>query len=710
MPVIMNDIDKHVSFVQYKDTMKRVVRMYYPNLTDTDLDYAVDYSINKRYTESQAKIVNNYNNRSTDMTLLELADYINSRQPIVTAAGVMFKKHGEVPNPLAKVIQDFLDSRAKYKKMMFKYPKGSEDYEKYNLLQQLAKIDVNALYGTLGQSTSLIYNIHVASSITAQGRALISSTILLFESFLANSVKFGSLNEVVQFIDNIRNERRQYKDYHVLDNDVSIEDCFAKVILSTGFRWVPSEEEMEVIWRMLHNCSQEDINRIYYKNNLYEFMSNSSMVNAIKYIIRKLELPYMNPLECPKEIQAEMDELTSIIMEYVYYGYMYIDRIDKVENMVRSVCMVSDTDSAIISLDGWYRFCLDNVKDEKYNILKYKMDALYFDEVDEFGDNITNRYKKVLHFEEPDYDFDFFNDEVIELEHINNPTYILPQDNLRYTIINIMAYVLDKVANDYMEKFSKNNHSFRGEGKCKLILKNEFTFRRMLMTGVKKSYATIQEVQEGNFIKQDMETSLDIKGIASMAKSSMADSTRDALKRILYEDILNSEEIDQMKVVKHLAILEKKIMQSLYNGSKEYYKPAICKAMNAYDDPMRQQQVKASIVWNALRDDNMVALDMSERNSIDIAKVTINATTVEKIKDKYPELYSKCQSLLNDKYFKGSVECIGIPNSENVPEWLSEFINYNEIVNDNISGFPLEAIGVMRLENNNINYSNILKL
>ena len=144
MPVIMNDIDKHVSFVQYKDTMKRVVRMYYPNLTDTDLDYAVDYSINKRYTESQAKIVNNYNNRSTDMTLLELADYINSRQPIVTAAGVMFKKHGEVPNPLAKVIQDFLDSRAKYKKMMFKYPKGSEDYEKYNLLQQLAKIDVNA--------------------------------------------------------------------------------------------------------------------------------------------------------------------------------------------------------------------------------------------------------------------------------------------------------------------------------------------------------------------------------------------------------------------------------------------------------------------------------------------------------------------------------------------------------------------------------------
>ena len=77
------------------------------------------------------------------MTLLELTDYINSREPIVTAHGVMFRKHGEVPNPLSKVIQKFLDKRGEDKKMMFKFPKGSEEFEKYNLLQQLDKIDCN---------------------------------------------------------------------------------------------------------------------------------------------------------------------------------------------------------------------------------------------------------------------------------------------------------------------------------------------------------------------------------------------------------------------------------------------------------------------------------------------------------------------------------------------------------------------------------------
>lgn len=230
------------------------------------------------------------------------------------------------------------------------------------------------------------------------------------------------------------------------------------------------------------------------------------------------------------------------------------------------------------------------------------------------------------------------------------------------------------------------------------------------MTDVKKSYATIQELQEGNPIPQNIDTALDIKGIASMAKSSMSDFTRRELKKIMYEDILNSDVIDQLTVVKHIAILEKKIMRSLFEGSKDYYKPVVVKSMDNYEDPMGQQGIKASLVWNALRDDNMTLLNMGERNSIDIAKVDINSMNIEKIKDKYPELYVRCQNLLKDKYFQAGITAIGIPNDEDVPEWLSEFIDYKSIVNDNVSGFPLEAIGAMRLTNSNLNYTNILKL
>ena len=132
--------------------------------------------------------------------------------------------------------------------------------------------------------SALLYNINVATSITSQGRALTSSMTMLWEMFLANNVQFGSLNEVMQFIDNIVQERkeRKYIDYEILDENVRVEDCFAKVILTCGYRWVPTESEMEIIWKTINNLSQEDINRIYYKNNLYEFISNKKVFNIIK--------------------------------------------------------------------------------------------------------------------------------------------------------------------------------------------------------------------------------------------------------------------------------------------------------------------------------------------------------------------------------------------------------------------------------------------
>jgi hypothetical protein len=123
--------------------MAKCIQLYYPNINTIELEEAIDQSIIKRYDESPASIENSYTHKVANSTLLAIADYINSREPIVTAYGTMFKKHGEVPNPMAKVIQQFLDQRKIHKKEMFKYPKGSEDFEKYNLLQSLDKIDTN---------------------------------------------------------------------------------------------------------------------------------------------------------------------------------------------------------------------------------------------------------------------------------------------------------------------------------------------------------------------------------------------------------------------------------------------------------------------------------------------------------------------------------------------------------------------------------------
>ena len=138
-------INESPTLVKYKDTMKRCIMMYYPQMDPRELDPILDYSINKRFKNTDVKIENSYTRKNANMTLLAISDYIASREPIVTAFGTMFRKKGEVPNPMGVVVQSFLDMRSKHKKMMFKYPKGSEDFEKYNLLQSLDKIDTNGL-------------------------------------------------------------------------------------------------------------------------------------------------------------------------------------------------------------------------------------------------------------------------------------------------------------------------------------------------------------------------------------------------------------------------------------------------------------------------------------------------------------------------------------------------------------------------------------
>jgi hypothetical protein len=438
------------------------------------------------------------------------------------------------------------------------------------------------------------------------------------------------------------------------------------------------------------------------------------MTKALILLVEGLEKPYLNPNKVPKEIEAELSEFCDIIMEYVYYHYRYIDGIDRMDNMIKSVCMISDTDSTIISLDAWYRFGIEKLKGKDLKILHQAVNIVEALDEDEFGD-LKPEDLDIVQFDPPELDYDFYEDKTIEIQRATNILQIIPQDNLRYSLINIMAHCLDLVINDYMLRFTKGNYSYADGKDCLIIMKNEFLFKRVLLTDAKKNYASIQELQEGT----KLDNVPDIKGLA-IDKASMNATTRKALKNILVEDILNIDQIDQVNIIKKIAILEDKIFKSLQSGEKNYYKPVTIKSISTYDDPTRIQGIKASIVWNYLRE-NLEAIDLDSRNAIDIVKVNINSNNISKIRDIYPNIYEKLVDLVglpkekakNCQYadlFKGSISAIAIPKDVKAPEWLREFIDYVSIINVNVKNFPIESIGIRRMGKDSINYSNIISL
>lgn len=683
----------------YKKEMVDALKLSFPGLTEMDIREAIDYSILKRGSDSRAYLDNNYKKVKENKTLFEITNYIIQREPIITVSGVMFRKHGFCPNPFVMLIQEFLKQRGIYKNTMFKYPKGSEEFEKYNILQLSEKVSGNAMYGASGNHTSIFYNLYVAQSITMQGRSCIASAIMLFEATMANNVKFLSLNDVVTFINNVRREPViNYPDEVIIDRDkyVNVEECFFKIIYSCGFYWVPTEKEMTLIWDILNQCNQHELNKLFYKNNLFWFVDNSVVMNKIISILSTLDTPFIDPNKPPECIKDSMDELYDMIYEWVYYDKQYMDRIDRTENMYRCVSMLTDTDSCFISFDGWYRYILNKT----FNIPMPIKEI----EIDEKTGEVEQAFDIA-------YDYDFYTDEIIESQNIIRPDVISPQVGFRCSIINILASIMGKLAIDYMGKYSDNSNSTTchdgSRRKSFFILKNEFQLKRALITDGKKNYCAYQERQESNIIPR--EKALAITGMP-LKKVGVPESTKVRLQKILLEQILdNPGDISQVEIVKQLAILEKQIIEAIRNGSKEYFKPERIKAMDAYDNPMRESGVKASIVFNYLKDDDMEPIDLNTRNSVLIIKIDINNKNVDTLIEKYPTIYTKIVELMKKKEFAKGITGIAILDDMQVPEWIKDYIDYTTIVNDNLRSFPCEAIGIDRMESKYINYTNILR-
>ena len=684
----------------YKNEVLDALKLSFPGLYEWELREAIDYSIMKRGGDSPAVLDNDYKKVKEKTTLWQVTDYIMSREPIITVSGVMFRKHGSVPNPFVMLIQEFLNKRAEYKGTMFKFPKGSEEFERYNILQLSEKVSGNAMYGASGNHTAIFYNLNVAQSITMQGRSCIAAAIMLFEATMANNVKFSSLNEVIAFINNVRREPdSMYPDDYIIDSDKvpNVEEVFFKILYSCGFYWVPSEKEMTLVWDILNRCTQHELNKLFYKNNLFWFVDNSVVMNKITQILSTLDTPFIDPNDPPECIKDMMEELYQMIYEWVYYDKQYVDRIDRTENMYRCVSMLTDTDSCFISFDGWYRYILDKT----FNI-PMKIKEIEIDEK-------TAETQKAFEIR---YDYDFYKDEVIEMQDYIRPDVISPQVGFRCSIINILASIMGKLAIDYMSKYSDNSHSTTcadgSKRKSFFILKNEFQLKRALITDGKKNYCAYQERQESSIIPRDK--ALDVKGM-TLKKEGTAESTKIALQRILMEQILdNPGQISQVEIVKQLAILEKQIVQSIYNGDKEYFKPERIKASTSYDNPLRISGVKAATVYNELKEDPDEPIDLSTRNTVLNIKIDLNKKNVEQLKDSNPNVYRKAVALMEKKEFEKGITGIAILTDKPVPEWVKDYIDYTTIINDNLRQFPCEAVGIDRRDKDAINYTNILKL
>ena len=686
---------------EYKKVLMDTIPSSFPDLTMDEISEAIDYSILKRCKDGKAYIENNYEKTRINGTVLDVLNYINSCEPIITSSGVLFKKHKKAANPLAEVIIGFLNKRAGYKKQMYQYDKGTEEFAKYNLLQILEKLNANSVYGCLGNCNSMIYNLFVAEAVTRQGRSYISCSIMLFESLLANNVKFNNLDEIITFIHNVISEtpKRMFDDSQILTENKTIEEVFYKVSNTIDMIiWMPTDKQLSLLWDYICTLSQEDLNRVYYKNNLYAFCDLPVITNLITNILKELEEPFINPNEPPEYIKEELDILVSFIKEYVYYPHFYIDKLDRVEYMQRDIVIICDTDSTIISFDTWFNFINSKIKS-----IPMKLKNRSYQLVDLIN---TNKNQEMAEYIPAEKDYDFYTDEIIEKRKPIEMCKIEPFNNLKYSIVNIIAYICSDLVVDYLNEYSKLTGSYEEGVKCRMIMKNEFYFLRALLTSHKRNYADYQLLQEGNIIPE--KERMAIMGLP-INKSSLSTDVKAKLQA-LCKEVLTMDKIDQVYIMKQLVLIEKEIYNSIMNKETKYYKPDNVGAINSYDDPLRINGIVAQLFYNEIRDDDMPEFNLNERNKVIKIKLNLSKKNVYLIKDSFPEMYDKLVKLLDHPILGAKLGTLGLPEDVSVPDWVLQFVDIQSIINDSLKNFPIESVGLQRLGNDNVNFSNVIQL
>lgn len=390
-------------------------------------------------------IRNNEENQDYIIEMSRLLNLIvNKGKLVVTPYNTMFKTANECPSIIADIQIELGDLRKSFKKLMFENIMNPFIYGLNDIRQNTVKVIANSFYGCMGEKSFHFFNPYLGPSVTSQGRNLIANAITSFEAFLSGNIFFENFDELSFYIHNILCET------DVADNviqEISIEDVINRILPLIRFEY--DDSLMEYLYLTFKNCTPSQLNKLYYKNNLFEFLENE---NIKEFVLNAFNIDhFLNVEEVPEDIKEELNLFNNMVEYFVSYHYPIENKMAKVKHMSRDGCFLVDTDSTFLCLNQWLEFMCDGCGLDKHNLTAEQ----------------------------------------------------------KCSIITVMTFILTEFIDSCLYK-SCVNINVREQDTSRINMKSEFILERVMLTKNKKNYAAIQLAREGKILPKPK---LDIKGL-----------------------------------------------------------------------------------------------------------------------------------------------------------------------------------------------------
>ena len=335
---------KKTSFANlwFIDSFRKLRMVYTPEqISDADLKQYLINKYRKRYL-AKGRFYSNVLRKNELMTIEEFIDkFLNDDDVILSGYGCLFKSQDIQTSMALTAVKTLLARRKTNKKTMLSYEEGSYWYVLYNTIQLAYKRSANSYYGTSGMGSSVFYNPHIQNSCTLTGRDLITTSISTMESYLSNSNKFNNLNELFEFINNVKYEKQEHKMLDYVDTIVSNNQL--NNYLYTRFSFELSNNDKLIINSIVNNLNDEIRTRVFYKNQILKLFENTYFLNKIK------EFEISKVYETSDEYgdpHAEI-EFRKLVSEFTLYAHIYHDRYSRAMDNTRDSVLVVDTDLRI---------------------------------------------------------------------------------------------------------------------------------------------------------------------------------------------------------------------------------------------------------------------------------------------------------------------------------------------------------------------------
>jgi hypothetical protein len=291
----------------------------------------------------QGRFYSNTTQKNEVMSQEQFVDLFLNKPLILSGYAALYENQDNSINIGSSALKTLLDSRKVFKRKMEESEYGSDQYTYYKILQSTYKVLANSYYGILGEHNSVFYNPHVQNSITMSGQDLITTAIMSLESFLADNAPFEDFDDVIHFVNETLEEEYPDQILKYVDEPKDRNDLISRITKKA--RNGLSSVSTEKLESALKKLDIEKINRLYYKNNLPEFLSNSWAKSKLG------ELCTFKYKEEPEEaMKAPLKEFTEVILRSCLSNSLFEDRFRRVLKMDRKAVVVSDTDSTFVNI------------------------------------------------------------------------------------------------------------------------------------------------------------------------------------------------------------------------------------------------------------------------------------------------------------------------------------------------------------------------